>query len=117
MNAIIDNQKLNLIIANVCQGAVCGALIGTNIVSTTLAFGIFQNFLEKGSRAIGNEPKLPFFEGDCELEKFYDFSICTNPLSAYSFTSYTICVISTTTVSGMVIGAISGIARSVLTKS
>jgi len=121
MTAITNSSSIPLILQHAYQGARngagVGALVGTSIVSVTLASGVFQGLLEKGNRAIGNEPKWPLFEGDCQLEQFRDVSICTDQPLFDSFTSLTVYVIGVTTIGGMLFGAVSGAARSVFTKA
>lgn len=96
------------------NGAVKGALAGVSFVSATAATGVFHGILERGSRVIGNEPKWPIFEEDCQLEQFRNLSTCANP--SLSFTSFTAYVVGTTTLCGMAIGAISA-AKNVFAKS
>lgn len=121
MPAITTTSSIPLILQHTYQGAQDGAFIGAgigaSIVSVTLANGIFQGVLEEGSRAIGNEPKWPLFEGDCQLEQFRDMSMCTNPPLLTSFTSLTVCVFGTTIIGGILIGAVSGATRSVFAKA
>lgn len=118
--AAIPKTNSNSILTNAYQGArngaVKGALAGVSVVSATLAAVGGCNLLEIGNRAIGNEPKWPLFEGDCQLQQFRDLSVCTKPAFFDSFTFFATSVIGTTTVCGTVAGAVSGVAKSIFAK-
>jgi len=42
-----------------------------------------------------------FIDGDCEMPEFRDLATCTNPPLFDTVTSFTICIVGTTTVCGI----------------
>lgn len=115
MTAITNDKYRSLIFKEASQGAAIGAQVGTVLVCGTVSMGLFHQLLEAGNRAIGNEPKWPFFEGDCQMPQLRNIPMCTQ--EPYSFLSFTACVIGASTVCGMVVGAVSGVAKVAFEKS
>jgi hypothetical protein len=96
------------------KGAAKGAIIGAGLVSAFVGFGFAFNLLEVGARAIGLEPRWPIYlESDCQLPQFRDLSCCNQPPMFDSLTSLAVYTISATTMCGMLVGSVSGAARSV----
>ena len=117
MIVITNTYNSNSILENAYQGArngaVKGAMVGTYIISCAVFSGVFTGLLEKGNRAIGNDPKWPALEGDCQLQQFRNLSGCINGPLFDSLTSFTVYVVGGTTACGMLIGAVTGAAKSV----
>lgn len=116
---IIEAVKMSIhsvertLMQDVLEGAGRGAYYGAGLVSLFAGGAIFQSALEKGSRAFGFEPRWPFFEGDCQMERFRDSTFCTSsPLSQGSV----VALISATLAGGAVVGAICGVAKNVFSR-